>query len=97
MPHILMELMEQMVELQVLKSQPVVVEPEAEAGGGYNYGGSGGTGGAAGNNHNAESGGGGRGGQSYYTQTATNHGYSIPTHTRTSGSNGQIMITFLGE
>ena len=26
MPHILMELMEQMVELQVLKSQPVVVE-----------------------------------------------------------------------
>ena len=72
-----------------------MVELEAEAGG-YNYGGSGGTGGAAGTGAASRGGGGGRGGQSYYTQPATNNINPIPTHTRTSELDGQVLVSMIG-
>lgn len=36
------------------------------------------------------------GGQSYYTQPASNNTNPIPTHTRTSTENGQVIISMIG-
>lgn len=71
------------------------MEQAAEAGG-YNFGGAGGTGGAAGTGAASRGGGGGRGGQSYYSQPATGNTNPIPTHTRTSTNNGQVMVSMIG-